>query len=171
MVEQRHGYELVDRILTTTNLTSGGIYTAVGTYPAAEMEALLQTLAAETGTSLPIWLNVFGHHLFGVFTRYYAHFLTGVSGTFDLLQQIEGYIHVEVRKLYPDAELPQFVTSRPEADTLEMLYRSERRLSDLACGLMEAAFAHYGEQASITRTPLNADESEVRFIIRQHRGV
>jgi hypothetical protein len=40
MVEQRFGYEIVDELLTETELPSGGAYTAIGTYSHHEIVAI-----------------------------------------------------------------------------------------------------------------------------------
>jgi hypothetical protein len=47
-----------------------------------------------------------GQHLFGRFVCF--PFFSGVTSAFDFLAGLNGIIHVEVRKLYPDAELPHF---------------------------------------------------------------
>ncbi|MCZ7680611.1 MAG: heme NO-binding domain-containing protein [Sandaracinaceae bacterium] len=49
MVEERYSLEVVDRIIERAELPSGGVYTAVGTYPHAEMGRLLRELSAATG--------------------------------------------------------------------------------------------------------------------------
>jgi Haem-NO-binding len=51
-------------------------------------------------------LRSFGKHLFGRFVCNYPQFFGGINSALTFLANIEGYIHVEVRKLYPDAELP-----------------------------------------------------------------
>ena len=57
---------------------------------------------------------------------------------------------MEVRKLYPDAQLPQFDCTR-SADGLQMLYSSPRHFGDLAEGLIRGAIAHFGDQLHVTR--------------------
>ena len=91
--------------------------------------------------------------------------MDAAPNAFDFLESIETYIHVEVKKLYPDAQLPQFKTKRLNPDTLEMIYHSDRSMSDFALGLIEKTFEHYQETASITREYLKENGSEVRFLI------
>lgn len=165
MVESKHGYELVDFLLTRDGLISGGVYTAIGTYDASEMFVLVSAYTAKTGQTADEVLRGFGKHMFGVFKEKYPEMIDGAGSAFDFLESIEAHIHVEVRKLYPEAELPTFAVRRLGAKKLEMNYFSARRMAGLAHGLIESAMAHFGEQASISRVNLKEDESEVRFVI------
>jgi len=81
------------------------------------------------------------------------------------LESIENHIHVEVKKLYPDAQLPRFKTKRLDDKTLEMIYYSDRSMADFALGLIEKTFEHYEETVAITREDLMANGSEVKFLL------
>lgn len=167
LVEAKFGYQMVDHIIEDSQLSNGGAYTGVGTYPHSDMVALLTNLSARTTIPTADLLKLYGHHLFGIFAQSYGHFFQGIEHAFGLLEHIENYIHVEVRKLYPDAELPRFETRRLAANTLEMVYHSERRMADFAEGLIEATLEHFNEPAIITREKLSVDGSTVRFTIEK----
>lgn len=49
LVEDKFGLEMVDKIISSSELESGGIYTSVGTYSFSEMLQLLQHLSDNTG--------------------------------------------------------------------------------------------------------------------------
>src|SRR6266540_2882152 len=108
MVEDHFSPEVADRIIEACHLPSGGAYTAVGTYDHHEMVQLVTELSRESGIAVPALLHLFGKHLFGRFVANYPQFFEGIDSAFDFLEKIHSYIHVEVRKLYPDAELPSF---------------------------------------------------------------
>ena len=108
MVESRFSFDMVDDILDDARPASGGAYTAVGTYPHDEMVALVSALSARSGLAVADLLRAFGAHLFGRFVQGYPDFFARVDNAFDFLAGIEDIIHAEVRKLYPDAELPHF---------------------------------------------------------------
>jgi len=165
MVEQKFGYETVDHILTAEELKSGGIYTAVGTYEHAEMVQLITHLNAKTNIEVPTLLKEFGKYLFGTFQSNYGSFFDKASDSFSFLESIEQYIHVEVKKLYPDAELPKFESKRIGNNTLELVYYSERRMSDFAEGLIEKTLEHYKEVATIDKSLVKEDGSIVKFTI------
>lgn len=149
MVEQTFSVDLVEEILEEADLPSGGIYTAVGTYDHQEMVSLLVLLSQKTGTPIPDLLRAFGQYLFGEFARLYPTFFEGVSSAIDFVARIESVIHVEVRKLYPDAQLPRFQVLHHTPDYLEIIYRSDRHLADLAHGLIESCAAYFGESETV----------------------
>ena len=49
LVESKWGADMVDDLIDSNDLESGGVYTAVGTYDFKEMQALLGTLSERTG--------------------------------------------------------------------------------------------------------------------------
>lgn len=165
MVEEKFGYEMVDSLITTTELPSGGIYTAVGTYNHGEMIDLVVNLSQRAEIPIPQLLRVFGGYLFQTFTKTYRHFIEKAPDAFSFLASIHDYIHVEVKKLYPDAELPHFDIVQPDDKTLIMNYYSNRKMADLAYGLIDGCMKHFGEDAQVNQTSLNEEGSSVRFVI------
>jgi len=150
MVESKFSADMVDDIIDDANLPSGGAYTAVGTYDHAELVAMVVALSIRTGVAAPALVQVFGEHLFGRFHALYPGFFQSATSALDFLEGIETVIHTEVRKLYPDAQLPQFDCTR-SADGLQMLYSSPRHFGDLAEGLIKGAVAHFGDKLEVTR--------------------
>jgi Haem-NO-binding len=165
MVEAKFGYEVVDELLSETPLPSGGAYTAIGTYSHHEMVALVVGLSKKTSTPLPTLLYSFGQYLFQTFVKVYGQFFEHTTDAFSFLESIENYIHVEVQKLYPDAELPRFSTQRINDNTLEMIYQSERSMGDLAEGLIAASIKYFNEKATIRRELMGEGGKKERFLI------
>lgn len=77
-------------------------------------------------------------------------FVEGKTDVVDFLTTVEDYIHVEVRKLYPDAELPTFAIQTKKDAYIELLYDSERKLHDFAKGLIKGAAAYFEQNVEIT---------------------
>lgn len=169
MVEREHGYAMVDRIISENELPSGGTYTAVGTYSHSEMIALLTSLSNKTDTEIETLLYAFGKYIFDTFLTSYPAFFTPIKHGFEFLQSIDGHIHKEVKKLYPDAVLPQFDTEQTD-DEMKMTYRSDNRMSSFALGLIERTMTHFGHDATIDRQMIQADGSEVLFTIAVSNG-
>ena len=167
MVESKFSADMVDDIIEDSDLPSGGTYTAVGTYDHAELVAMVGALAQCSGVPVPALVHAFGLHLFGRFYALYPGFFGGVSSALDFLEGIETVIHTEVRKLYPDAQLPQFDCVR-SASGLDMVYSSPRHFGDLAAGLIEGAVAHFGDVVSVSRHDL--PDGAIRFEMRQLGG-
>ena len=165
MIEHTNGYDLVDSLLLTSDLPSGGSYTAAGTYDHQEMIRLVVNLSQATHRSVADILRQYGRYLFQTFVKTYIPFLEAAPDAFTFLSSVDNYIHVEVKKLYPEAELPTFTITQLNALTLQMIYQSNRKMADLAYGLIEGTLAHYGEVALITQQALNPDGSRVEFRI------
>jgi len=149
MVEARYGLAIMDRVIAGAALPNEGAYTAVGSYDHAELLRLAERLSVETGTPVAELMLAFSDTVFTLFKRRYGPFIGQARTCFEFLGRIESYIHVEVRKLYPDAELPHF--SYPRSDDLQMImdYRSPRPMAVFAEGLVMAAIRHYGEQIEL----------------------
>ena len=165
MVESRHSLTVVDAVIARAGVASGGAYTAVGNYPAAEMHALVGALAAVTGSSTAELLEAFGEHLATVFASGYPQHFATHRTAMDLVCAVEGYIHLAVRSIYPYAELPSFELVERTADRVVLIYRSPRAMSALAIGLVRGVGHHFGEPLAVTAEPLAADGSAVRLVI------
>ena len=155
LVEETWGLETSEHIIEASQLKSGGIYTAVGNYEAGELLAMVAHLSAKVKIPVADLQVVFGKRIFALFTRNYGRFFTEAKGAFAFLAGIEHYIHVEVRKLYPDAELPSFSYPQHAVNTLVMEYRSRRPMAHFALGLIQATVAHYGENITVTMDDLS----------------
>lgn len=164
LVESNWGLDMVDDLIGACELESGGSYTAVGTYDHGEIVQLVQELSRRTEAPIPDLLRAFGEFLFARFVVGYAQFFEGVTSALDFLEGVENYIHVEVKKLYPDAMLPRFTTERREAGKLVMVYHSERHLHDLARGLIQGCCEHFEEPCEVQMEE-PAEDGSVRFTI------
>ncbi|MCX6971212.1 MAG: heme NO-binding domain-containing protein [Verrucomicrobia bacterium] len=158
MVEAQFSIDTAEDMIEACDLPNGGAYTSVGTYDHQEMVALLVQLSRMTGKPVPDLLRAYGNFLFGQFVQLYPVFFNGVTSSLAFVGLIDGVIHVEVLKLYPDAQLPRFETLSRSDDELKVVYRSDRHLGDLAEGLLEACIAHFGEQASVSLKRENLEE-------------
>lgn len=158
MVESVFDADMVDTLIDNTNPPSQGAYTAVGSYDFQELSNMVVELSRLTGSKIEDLLLAFGKHLGAQFASKYTHFFTEAGGTIELLKQIDAHIHVEVRKLYPDAELPGF-DFEEKGDTFELHYFSTRPLADLALGLIMQTSAHYNENYKISMRKW--DEGEI----------
>jgi len=167
LVEEAFSFDMVDDILDDCDLESGGAYTAVGFYDYHEMLQLVTALSKRTGTPIPDLLHVFGKHLIGKFSQSFSAMFTEFDNAFDLLERIDNHVHVEVRKLYPDAELPQLGADRIDENTLVMRYQSNRPFAELAYGLMRGAIEYYGEHVEITRENQDTDGTAQTFTLRR----
>ena len=107
-VEEMHGEEFLEELIEDAQLENGGAYTAVGTYDADELVTLVVGLSEKTGAGAPKILRGFGFALFNLLAQTYPGLIEHCKDSFALISAIDNFIHVEVKKLYPDADLPRF---------------------------------------------------------------
>lgn len=164
MVEQKFGLETLDNIITKSG--ASGSYTSIGTYPHSEMVNLVVALSEETSTPIGSLLEAFGSYLFSSFTRMYPQFFQDINDPFDFLENVENYIHSEVLKIYPRAQLPSIDAIRENEQSMRLVYKSDRRMSDLAVGLVKGCLKHFGEDADIEKVIDENSGAHVEFRIQ-----
>jgi len=165
LVDGRYSFETCERIIEMSDLPSGGIYTSVGTYDPQEMATLLGNLSAVTGTPTPELLQLFGRHLFTRFVAAFPVFFVGITSSLQFLPLVNDYVHIEVRKLYPDADLPAFSCQTPSPGTMVMTYSSKNDLPDLAEGLINGCIEHFGDAFTVSCERLDGDPPTCAFTI------
>jgi hypothetical protein len=149
VVVSEHGADAWDDTLERAALD--GAYTAVGSYPDSEFVRLLESLPDASERPAATQLRWFGAKAIPLLARTYPMFFAGYRSTQPFLLTLNDIIHPEVRKLYPDADVPVFDFSHEGEGTLVVGYRSGRHLCFLAEGFIDGAAAHFGEQVAITQ--------------------
>ncbi|ANW96913.1 hypothetical protein AXE80_11735 [Wenyingzhuangia fucanilytica] len=165
LVEEKYGLEMVDNIISQSELNSGGAYTSIGTYDFSEMLQLISNLSLNTSVSVDDLLMVFAEHFFNTLIKSHPNLVEHYKNPMDLLASIENHIHFEVQKIYMDAQLPTFELIEHKDDKLVMIYKSDKALYILGKGLMEQVFKLFGEHAIIEYEKLKEDGTEVKFTI------
>lgn len=167
LVDDVLGPDVTEKIITEAQLPNSGAYTGVGYYDASEMVKLVKCLHTHTGTPIPDLLHTFGKHLLASFKSAHSQYFASCDNVLDFVGSVEQQIHVDVLKLYPDAELPRLTASTPKDGRMTLDYQSGRRMADLAEGLLWGAIDHYGEIIDVERVDLpDADGDQcARFIL------
>lgn len=167
LVENKYGLEMVDKIIGQSKLESNGAYTAVGTYKFSEMLQLLQNLSANTNIPIDNLLLVYAEHFFSVLETSHPELIATYKDPIEMLASIENHIHVEVQKIYPNAELPTFEVLEKTDNSLIMIYKSSRAMHHFGLGLMNKTFEHFNSEATIVLEKIKDDGTEVKFIINK----
>lgn len=172
MIEERFSPDMADRVISASNLATGGAYTSIGTYDYRELVELVGHLSEETGLTIPALLHSFGEYLFKRFCVLYPSYVVEHESTFGLLTNLDHKIHVEVKKLYHDAELPRFNHEWLGPSKMTLVYRSKRPFSDLAEGLIQGCITHFAENIALIREELPTEQgAHTRFtLMRQSDG-
>lgn len=169
MAEQTFGEEITEEMIVQSlpNLPSKAVYTSVGNYSHNEIIVLVTQLSALTDLSATDLVKTFGTHLFGRFHSRYPEMFADGEDAFTFLEKVEGYIHVNVRSLYPEAQLPSFTCQREGNDVLIMDYRSQRPFATLAHGMILGCLSYFNEEGTVLGDAL--DESKLDGFSAGHR--
>lgn len=170
LVENKFGLEVVDQIIEQSKSPSNGVYTSIGTYDFSEMLGLLQALSEHSGLSIDDLLLTYAEHFFSVLATSYPDLINTYKDPIEMLSSIENHIHVEVQKIYPEAELPTFEILEKFDNKLVMIYKSSRAMYSFGLGLMHKTFEHFDTTASISYEKLAEDGTEVKFSIVKTNG-
>ncbi|MCW8109760.1 heme NO-binding domain-containing protein [Alteromonas ponticola] len=156
MLEEKVSPDFADDVLEEADLENAGAFTSVGYYPFSEMQKLITILVKKTRTPADKLLYDFGYYLFGKLATAHGQVLANKKNILDVLNCLDDDIHVQVRKLYPDADLPHFSVLKKTETSIQLQYYSTRDLYHLAEGLMDAAANHFGDK--IQRELVKLDE-------------
>ena len=143
-VEQTGGADFAEQVLEAAGMPNGGVFTTVGTYPAANALALVDAASKLSGIPADALCRDYGHYLFDRFTELYPKIIGGYVTAEEMLSHVGSQIHEEVTVIYPDATPPQVLT-REEDGALIVEYLSHRPLAHIAYGLVSACLEHFGD--------------------------
>ncbi|WP_300426998.1 heme NO-binding domain-containing protein [uncultured Thalassolituus sp.] len=147
MVEEQFGLEGWNALLEKAG--SDGLYLSSESYPDAEMTKLVVVACEFTGMEQEALLRHFGKYMVKQFYDRFPSFFDNCTGLLEFLASVDRIVHVEVLKLYPDANLPRFnYDQRPGSILME--YHSKRRMCWLAEGLILGSAEHFKEPIRIT---------------------
>lgn len=167
MVDEVFSPEMTEIIIEDADVASKGVYTSTGTYDYTEILQLVIALSNKTGAPVPDLVRTFGEYLFKSFVRIYPQFFEDQTSAFKFLKEVDSYIHIQVHKLYPEAQLPKIDFSELDTKTLELDYKSQCPFAELAHGLITACIEHFNEDITIARSHTAEDGTSAKFILTQ----
>lgn len=163
-LEAEFGEDQAQDIIEKSKLESEGAFSRVGFYDYQELISLLTMTAHETDNEATDLLQGYANHLFGVFKRDYGVFFKGKSSAVEMLKTVDDHIHVEVKKLYPDAELPSFAFEE-QGEKIKLKYHSPRPLASVAYALVNACLHSFGDTQKLLSYEISEDQKSAYFEI------
>lgn len=165
LVEDKFGLGVLDKMLRQSSDT--GVYTSVGSYDHKALVRMIVELSHITGISADELQRVYGVSVFRSLyqTLPQSANLSEVQGCFAFLHHVEEYIHVEVKKLYPEANPPQFEFINQSEGCMTFDYISARCFGQVCLGLIEGCADYFNQSVSIEMVPQTDDHSRVRFTL------
>lgn len=165
-VEETYGFDTADVMLEPED-GKNRVYTQAGNYPFEELVELVISVHKTEGVEIGDILYNFGIYLFGKLVRMAPFLIAGSNSTIEAISKVDTYIHIEVKKLYPEAELPKFEVKKLEDDYLEIMYSSDKKLEILAKGLMMGAAKHFNENIEIEYETIQEEPHTVKFQVKR----
>ena len=148
MVVAKGGISLWQKLLSQSGVK--GAYTAVETYEDAELFTLVHAVSETLNVPMPELVRSFGEFMFQQLAKRYPEFVETPPDLFSFLESIDSVIHLEVKKLYSEVNLPKIDCSQAPGSVMRMEYRSQRKLCILAEGLVQGAASHFNTPITIS---------------------
>lgn len=148
MVEEKFGFDISDEMIERSGVS--GVYTQAGNYPPSELFDMVKALSQLTGISVEDLVFAYGEYLFAVLVNIYPEPSKKYNNSFEFISHVEQVVHPEVKKLYPDSDLPGFELVSKDENRMKIIYKSTKPLMDFAKGLMVGCAKYYGEDIEVS---------------------
>ena len=149
MVVEKLGIIVWEELLDDVKPSTEGVYTTGAQYEDGELFSLVGALSEKTGIPVNDLVYQFGVYLFGRLYDASPTPLKEVKSCKELIKMVDSVIHVEVKRLYPDAYLPMFRYEKETENGLTLIYQSKRKLCRLCEGLLQGAASHFDATLTI----------------------
>lgn len=156
-VEELWGDEFWDEIIEEAKLPSEGAYTTVATYKDEELFALIGLIVKKKGLSAEEAQFAFGKWVFKELYEVAPAGAHDFNDVFTFLHAVQDFIHIEVKKLNPDALLPEFEFLFESDTKVSFHYQSPRKLCYFCEGLVHGLAEHTGQKISVAQSECEHD--------------
>lgn len=156
-VKSKLGAEAWPKLLTHAGLSQAK-YKMTAAFPDEEALKLVGSAVTLTGMTAPQILEAFGDFIAGDLLQMYSGLLKKEWSALDVIENTEATIHSVVRQKNPGAAPPALEVKRVSPRELVLVYRSQRKMCDLAKGLAKGVGRERAQ-------PLTVEEPEC-----MHRG-
>lgn len=143
----KYGEDAWDELLDAVDIE--GVYSTLGTYADGEFLKLVTATSERVSLTVPEIVQWFGRESIPMMAVQFPELFSAHSALRSFLLTLNDVIHPEVRKLYPEADVPVFDYDVSSPEVLVMSYQSSRKLCDFAIGLIEGAGRHFSEAVTI----------------------
>lgn len=140
-VIDRFGEEFLDELFEASELKTDEAFVAPGTYPDEDLLSLVANASRMAGLEPATALRAFGRFAFPRLALSLPDLRAEYETPRELLRNVDDIIHVEVRKLWPEAETPRILVLEESEAAMRVRYVSERGL----CAVFEGLVAGLGD--------------------------
>lgn len=151
MIIEKMGMEQWNELLDKTQPESQGVYTKGDQYEDSELVNMVVALSEKTSIPAEQLIQAFGEYLFSSLYESSPADVSQVKTLREFLLMIHSVIHVEVKRIHPNAYLPKFEYEDGENGALIMYYTSKRKLCHASIGLIYGAAKQFKETIKISQ--------------------
>jgi hypothetical protein len=151
-IEELWGEEFWDEILDEADLSSEGTYTTVVTYDDQELFKLIGLVADRQNISEREAQFAFGKWVFKEFYSIAPSGAHDFEDVFEFLHAVQDFIHVEVKKLSPNALVPEFKFLSETSNKLSFHYISPRQLCFFCEGIVYGLAQQIGQAVNVSQS-------------------
>lgn len=162
---EKHNNSYLEHILQSSNLTSDGIFISAETYPDEDLVSLITHYCKLNDLNINHFQKTLGEYTLKQFSLRYPAFFEHYNHPIEFLKSLNSTIHVEVKKLYHEAQTPNINIEEFKDGNLTITYKSKRQMTDFMEGLLLGAINHYGYKIKLIEK-FNSKENEFRFIYK-----
>ncbi|MFK7966870.1 MAG: heme NO-binding domain-containing protein [Burkholderiaceae bacterium] len=150
-----------EEIFALCPLKSHQGYVGPGTYPDTDLNSIIDTTCRRLGLEPDHAVELFGEFLFSRLVNKYPQFISEHHDPLTFLKTVDEVIHVEVRKLMRDTNLPSIkCTDGAASGVLIVDYQSNRSLCRLMRGLLIGVGVYFNVPLSISETQCVRDGAD-----------
>ena len=142
-ISDNWGEDAYEEVLGMCPVHSRGPFVGPSTYPDSALMTMVAMACQKLGVTVPVAVHLFGKYCFPRLAGKFPLFLEGHTHPVSFLKIIDNVIHVEVKKLFKDAEPPRIIISDAGPGVVHLHYESKRKLCALATGLLEGCADYF----------------------------
>lgn len=149
-----------DEILDGVELVTQEPFVGPGNYPDEDLVALAVATCERVKVDVPAGLRAFGKYAFPHLAAVHPEFVDAHDNAKSFLASAESVIHVEVRKLMPDAEPARILCEDTGPGRQTLRYVSGRKLCAFVEGLLDGIGERFGETIAFQKTQCLIDGAD-----------
>ena len=148
------------------NLETKQAYVGPESYPDKDFFQIVKRAVSVLGVEKEAAIKSFGKYCFPRLFAKIPESQRKYSNLKEFLLTINDVIHVEVKKLSPNATPPEFTYIDAGPNELVMVYKSKRKLYDFVEGMIESAAEYFLTTVFIRRETVEGSEESCKFHIK-----
>jgi len=135
-------------------------------YDQTELVGMVQAMLGKSGPGIDEIQRAFGEHMLRYCAHCYPNYFES-EGLFAFLSDVQSRIHADVRRAYPDVDLPSFECREENEARLVMTVYAPPGATAFAEGLVSGCARFYDEEIALSKTDLSGDGTEFQIVIER----